>query len=145
MVQAKALKELVSDPLDLPKWSTYLTNDFNRKKNNGWTQRLDLLRVTSGAGSFSASQGLDFKDNRPKDIADLFHDPCKKTIEDSTVTWLQPLHLPPSAPVWGTGYLDEPRCAEVTPGSGTHPRVIRMISKAKNRIVEHFQDRKWTK
>ena len=31
------------------------------------------------------SQGLDFKDNRPKDIADLFHDPCKKTIEDGTV------------------------------------------------------------
>ncbi|CAK9071692.1 unnamed protein product [Durusdinium trenchii] len=28
--------------------------------------------------------GLDFKDNRPKDIADLFHDPCKKTIEDNT-------------------------------------------------------------
>ena len=30
-------------------------------------------------------RGLDFKDNRPKDIADLFHDPCKKTIEDNTV------------------------------------------------------------
>ncbi|CAE7268019.1 RH46 [Symbiodinium necroappetens] len=28
--------------------------------------------------------GLDFKENRPKDIAELFHDPCKKTIEDGT-------------------------------------------------------------
>ncbi|CAJ1376130.1 unnamed protein product [Effrenium voratum] len=28
--------------------------------------------------------GLDFKDNRPKDIVDLFQDPCKKTIEDNT-------------------------------------------------------------
>ena len=34
---------------------------------------------------FFQYQGLDFKDNRPKDIADLFHDPCKKTIEDNTV------------------------------------------------------------
>lgn len=33
---------------------------------------------------FFQYQGLDFKDNRPKDIADLFHDPCKKTIEDNT-------------------------------------------------------------
>ena len=28
--------------------------------------------------------GLDFKDNRPKDIVELFHDPCKKTIEENT-------------------------------------------------------------
>eukprot|EP00438_Fugacium_kawagutii_P026499 Skav202810 [mRNA] locus=scaffold326:1023596:1028761:+ [translate_table: standard] len=83
----------------------------------------DLCPSEASATTDVTLHRLDFKDNRPKDIADLFHDPCKKTIEDSTVAWSQrcPWCKTPSREAAGT--------------SG--------VSEAKNRIVEHFQELPW--
>ena len=50
----------------------------------GWLRLLEVGWGWLRLRHIHQPQGLDFKDNRPKDIADLFHDPCKKTIEDST-------------------------------------------------------------